>query len=436
MHGTLQPRTFTGGHGTVKSCLAFWCHENNPTLSISIAPGLPAATTRTDSSTIALPSNTSPADPTNATSTSDTTTTATPTPDPTIESSSNSSSQSQYIFSTDLTQSSSSSSVPTNVNHTTSSPTSPLLSSEHLSQPSLSSGSSMTGLGILPQNSSTTRTLAFSTPSPGLVPQEAPLQPTPKQALSLGHSSRAGPIAGGVISGLLIVAALLLLWCYRRKILNRWSGRHRVAPSSEFLNAGIRALTPRDGMLGAERQQRVMSMHEGSCTVLTGPDGATQHIRRSSSAPPSNPLPSPPGLFADRLGNSQWLNDASRRREELYQATTSSGSTDSQQDLVASAYPRSPPPLMVHYTPPAAYPSSPRDVSSHARQESVTTAQTSHEGSGRRNSDPFQDQSDSEEDMQTTSLMLSPSKVTRVDAQADAATGTNVTLAEGIGWAV
>lgn len=366
-------------------------------------------------------------------------TTATPSlpiADSTTENTPGPSSQSQYQHSSSGTPTAISSSTPISLSKSASFSISPLSSKEHFSPSLVPSESNFDSPDSPPHSTVLVVTSTSSESSHTSMPQETQTQPTPEQALSLRHSSRAGPIAGGLIGGLLLVAALLLLWLYRKRILNRWSGRHRVAPSSEFLNAGIRALTPRDGMLGAERQQRVMSLHEDSRTVLTGPYGATQHIRRSSSAPPSNPLPSPPGFFADRLGNSQWLNDASRRREELYQAAATSGSTDSQQDLVASAYPKSPPPLMVHYTPPASYPSSPRDVSSHARQESGTTVQASHEGSGRRNSDPFQDQSDSEEDMQTTSPMMSPSKVTQVDGQADAATGTNVTLAEQIGWAV
>ncbi|KAI0811248.1 hypothetical protein BC629DRAFT_1040669 [Irpex lacteus] len=290
--------------------------------------------------------------------------------------------------------------------------------------------------------------------------------PQPEQALAT-HSSKAGPIAGGVIGGLFLLAVLLLLLLYRKKIASRLRRKHQVAPSAEFLNAGTRAVSPRDGaFVGAGRitpHQRAMSMHEGSragspyvaqrlgsslsmrgneegMAGMAGVGIATLGLAAvgEGTVPPDEPPPPfSRGNFNDPLVEK--LNDAARQRQELYRAAVSPGFAGRQQDLEAGsfAYANSPTPLAIPSSAPYVSGDSSSSSASHGRQDSDTT-RTSHQGVFNKSAyvDPFHD-SDSEEDMKNTSPMLNPSKVSRLSMQVEADSRTRKQSQAGeIGWAV
>ncbi|KAI0690031.1 hypothetical protein BC835DRAFT_1418045 [Cytidiella melzeri] len=321
---------------------------------------------------------------------------------------------------------------------------------------------------------------ALSSSSPNSAPQSpSSMVPSSAQpgsgsttpALSSAASrpkSIAGPIAGGVIGGLLLLAALFLLWFYRKRIMDRWRGAHRVAPSSEFLNVQ----NARDGGMGGGGggakaagftvQPREMSMYEsgsGFASRAVSPYGAQTNGRSmemfreeavgagvagvgagvfgslaaEEGAADEPPPPFTKGNFNDPLVEK--LNDAARQRQELYLAALAGGATAN-----PSAYPRSAARKPVPSTSDSEYTSAGSSSSHGAQSSSAHTSLTSQHDllAGSSYVDPFHE-SDDEGDMKSTSPMLNPRKIARMSMQVDANSDPRIrtkSQAGEIGWAV
>ncbi|KAI0094040.1 hypothetical protein BDY19DRAFT_989557 [Irpex rosettiformis] len=295
-------------------------------------------------------------------------------------------------------------------------------------------------------------------------PSPSPPPPQQQQALATSHhSSKAGPIAGGIIGGLFLIS-LLFLWLYKKRILNRIRGKHRVAPSAEFLHPA-RALGRREGAAGGglEPHQRGMSIYEGSRATspyivqrlgsslsmhrdeggvvvgMAGVGAGLTAVAEGSVPPDEPPPPFTQGNFTDPLVEK--LNDAERQRQELYRAAASYGFISSQQDLDRSLeHPSSPMALAMPmpYVVDASVEDS-NSSTSHARQDSDMTRMSQRMliSSG-SHAEPFHE-SDSEDDMKNTSPMLRLSKASWMSAQVEENRGSLMRMGSQvgeIGWAV
>lgn len=264
--------------------------------------------------------------------------------------------------------------------------------------------------------------------------------PSPQQALASGHSTHVGAIAGGVIGGLFFIALLVVLLLNRKRIIRKWQarGRHRVAPSAEFIGRGTTPFSP-SPLPGSPQMRAVSAYGSIAGSRVASPygvpiqgQGRGHSIYRDDEAVVGfagvgagaglaeegifgmEGVPPPPftrGNFSDPLFEK--LSDAARQREELYRTTSG---------------PEGGP-----------LPSSPRRNDSGNSYATASESQQSNATRTTRISEQelynpylstYANESDNEEDMKQTSPILNWTSTASYDG------GVRRSMAGEIGWAV